>query len=62
MDILKHEWRRADKIMRPLRRLGRGLYRKSLAVARLSWNPLRLLYGPIALLITFTSVPAPSLL
>lgn len=62
MDILKHEWRRTDKIMRPLRRLGRGLCRKSLAVVRLSWNPLRLLYGPIALLITFTSVPAPSLL
>jgi len=62
MDALEHELRRIGKVMRPLRRLGRGLRKRLIAVVRLSWNPLRLLYGPIALLITFTSVPAPSLL
>lgn len=61
MDTHQHTPRRTDNAAR-LRRARRGLRRRLTAVVRLSWNPLRLLYGPIALLLTFTSVPAPSLL
>lgn len=43
-----------------LRRVGRGLRKRLTAMVRLSWNPLRLFYVPIALLIALTPIPVPN--